>query len=79
MGVNDLKKEIHQQVDLIEDVEFLSELEDLIKSRLGQSQMFEFSTEQLEAISRGRKQIKDGLGIDYKKVDMEIQKWLKEK
>ena len=79
MSLYNLKKEIHQQIDLIEDTNFLSELENLIKARLGQNQMFEFSTEQLDAIAVGRKEIEEGFGIDQKKVDKEIQKWLEEK
>ena len=79
MSLYNLKKEIHQQIDLIEDTNFLSELENLIKARLGQNQMFELSTEQLDAIAVGRKEIEEGFGIDQKKVDKEIQKWLEEK
>lgn len=79
MKSTEIKKQLHQHIDLIDDTTFLNELEFLVQSRLGNNSSFEYSLEQLKAIKNGRSQIKEGLGIKNEDLVKDIQKWLDKK
>jgi hypothetical protein len=78
MKVVDIKKQLHAQIDMIDDEAFLAELENLIQSQLGLASPYTFSPAQLESIVESRKQLAQGLGIPHDQVMEESERWLDE-
>lgn len=78
MKVVDIRKQLHVQIDQIQDEGFLLELNELIKSQTIDPVPYELSPAQLQAIEEGRAQCKAGLGIPHEQAMEEIDSWLKD-
>lgn len=73
-----IKKQLHAQIDRIQDADFLGELENLIQSRLGQAEPYTFNDAQLAAIKESEEQVARGEVFSHDQVMAETEQWLKE-
>jgi hypothetical protein len=76
MKAAEIKKQLHEQIDQIDDSEFLRALKSLLNSRLGNSSPFEFSEQQLDSMAISRAQIALGEGVSNEDVFSGAEEWL---
>lgn len=77
MQVSDLKMQLHAQIDQIVDANFLFELNELLKSQLGNQVKYALNPEQMHAIEEARAEYRSGLGISHEQAMEDIDEWLK--
>ena len=78
MKAVEIKKQLHLQIDQIQDEDFLLALNDLMKSQLGNVVAYQLSPAQLAAIEEGRAEHRAGLGIPHEQAMEEIDAWLRD-
>lgn len=77
MTTIDLKNQLIEKINSIEDVKFLTAIKTIIDSRA--SELYVLSEEQKEGIAVGKQQIKDGNFFKNEDVFTELKEWIKNK
>lgn len=78
MGVLEIKQEILNQLDYIEDISFLKAIKSLVESK-AKDGVYMLSDEQKERIYQARLQFLNKETIDNQIIEEEIELWLKSK
>ncbi|MBD3749691.1 MAG: hypothetical protein IE931_09355 [Sphingobacteriales bacterium] len=78
MGVLEIKQEILNQLDYIEDISFLKAIKSIVESK-AKDGIYMLSDEQKERIYQARLQFLNNKTIDNQIVEEEIELWLKSK
>lgn len=80
MPVEELKKQLHSYIDLIDDEETLYMLNDTVAAyATGQPDIIDLLTpEQLERLELGRQQAREGNTKTHEEVTQMSQEWLRE-
>ncbi|MBU1372772.1 MAG: hypothetical protein KKG25_08965 [Bacteroidetes bacterium] len=78
MGVLEIRQEILNQLDYIEDISFLKAIKSLVESK-AKDGVYILSDEQKERIYQARLQFLNNETIDNQIVEEEIELWLKSK
>ena len=73
----DLKNILIQRISQIDDIQFLEAIKTILDSKSDRT--IELSDDQKSEILLSQKEVKEGLFIEQKKLDEEINRWLKER
>jgi hypothetical protein len=80
MATIDIRKELIEEIQWVEDFPFLEGLLALVKQRSTKSQMkiYQLSPEQAEALDFSMKSMDEGNFSTHEEANAEIEKWLEE-
>lgn len=79
MSTQEIKSELYESIENIEDEKFLEALRIIINSKVEENGVFKLNDIQKKRIRQSNIQFKRGEGISNDKVFEKMEKWLKEK
>ena len=78
MSTQELKMELHESIENINDADFLLAVKQIIERKYSVTNMPQLSDLQITRIEESHKQIKEGKSFSNNQADLLVEKWLNE-
>lgn len=75
MTLLELKKTLHEKIDVLNDQEFLQLMDTMINNK---DKVFQIPKEHLQGIEQGMQDIKNGDFLTLEELEKRYEKWLKD-